>query len=76
MALPQIANVGWETWKVKEALADDDELPGWARLEQRGPRWEATTASGYIQAGADILTLAHPEAIAVTKETINELMEK
>ena len=62
MALPQIANVGWETWKVKEALADEDVLPGWGRLEQRGPRWEATAAAGYIQAGADILTLAHPRS--------------
>jgi len=76
MALPQIANVGWETWKVKEAIADEDVLPGWGKLEQRGPRWEAATAAGYIQAGADILTLAHPESIAVTKQTISELMEK
>jgi len=75
MALPQIANVGWETWKVKEALADDDVLPGWGKLEKRGPAWEASTAAGYIQAGADIVTLAHPESIAVTKEAINELMK-
>ncbi|MBI5395649.1 MAG: acetyl-CoA decarbonylase/synthase complex subunit delta [Verrucomicrobia bacterium] len=75
MALPQIANVGWETWKVKEAIADEDVLPGWDRLDKRGPRWEATTAGGYIQAGADILTLAHPESIAITKQTISELMK-
>jgi len=75
MALPQIANVGWETWKVKEALADDDVLPGWGKLERRGPAWEASTAANYIQAGADIVTLAHPESIAITKETISELMK-
>ena len=74
MALPQIANVGWEVWKVKEAIADDDILPGWGKLEKRGPRWEAVTAGNYIQAGADILVLAHPDAIASTKQTINELM--
>ncbi len=74
MALPQIANVGWEVWKVKEALADEDILPGWGKLAERGPRWEATTAAGYLQAGADILTLAHPDAIAITRETIDELM--
>jgi acetyl-CoA decarbonylase/synthase complex subunit delta len=74
MALPQIANVGWESWKVKEALADEDILPGWGKLEERGPRWEAATAANYIQAGADILVLAHPEAIAITRETIDELM--
>ena len=76
MALPQIANVGWETWKVKEALADEDVLPGWGKLEKRGPAWEASTAAGYIQAGADILTLAHPESMSVTKETISELMKQ
>ena len=75
MALPQIANVGWEVWKVREALADEDVLPGWGKLEKRGPRWEAATAAGYLQAGADILTLAHPESIAVMRGTIAELME-
>jgi len=74
MALPQIANVGWETWKVKEAFADDDVLPGWGKIEDRGPRWEASTAAGYLQAGADILTLAHPASIKAVKETIGELM--
>jgi len=66
MALPQIANVGWEAWKVKEALADEDVLPGWGKLKERGPRWEAATAAGYLQ--------AHPDAIKVTRESIGELM--
>jgi len=74
MALPQIANVGWEVYKVKEALADEDILPGWGRLENRAPLWEASTAAGYLQAGADIVTLAHPEAIRITREIIAELM--
>ncbi len=75
MALPQIANVGWEVWKVKEAIAGEDQLPGWGKAEARGPLWEATTAAGYLQAGADILTLAHPKAIAITRDIISELME-
>lgn len=75
MALPQIANVGWEVWKVKEAIADEDVLPGWGKLEERGPRWEVATAAGYIQAGADILTLAHPDSIASTRELIVEMMK-
>ncbi len=74
MALPQIANVGWEVWKVKEALADEDILPGWGKLEKRGPLWETASAAGYLQAGADIITLAHPESIKTTRETIDELM--
>ena len=49
-------------------------VPGWGKLGKRGPRWEATTAASYLQAGADILALVHPEAIAITRETIGELM--
>ncbi len=74
MALPQIANVGWEVWKVKEAIADDDVLPGWGRLSERGPRWEAATAAGYLQAGADITVLAHPEAIKAARDVIDKMM--
>ena len=74
MALPQIANVGWEAWKVKEALQDEDLLPGWGKLSVRGTLWETASAAGYLQAGADILTLAHPESVAIMRETIDELM--
>jgi len=74
MALPQIANVGWEVWKVKEAILDEDALPGWGKLESRGPLWEITTATGYLHAGADILTLAHPQSIAAMRQAIEELM--
>jgi acetyl-CoA decarbonylase/synthase, CODH/ACS complex subunit delta len=74
MALPQIANVGWEVWKIKEAIADEDVLPGWGKLSERGPRWEATTAAGYLQAGADILVGAHPEAIKATRDLIDKMM--
>jgi len=73
MALPQIANVGWETWKVKEAIQDEDLLPGWGALASRGPLWETTTAMGYLHAGADILTLAHPQSIALLQQAIEEL---
>ena len=74
MALPQIANVGWEAWKVKEAIQDEDILTGWGKLEIRGRLWETTSAAGYLQAGADILTLAHPESVAIMRQTIDELM--
>ena len=74
MALPQIANVGWETWKVKEAIQDEAALPGWGALEVRGPMWETTTATGYLHAGADIVTLAHPQSITLIREAIDELM--
>ena len=74
MALPQIANVGWEVWKVKEAVQDEDALPGWGKLSDRGPLWEITTATGYLHAGADIITLAHPRSIEAMREAIDELI--
>lgn len=74
MAAPQICDVAGETYRVKEALVDEDVLPGWGKLEKRGPMWEAVCAEGYLQAGADILIMAHPEAILSVQQTINRLM--
>ena len=74
MATPMIADIGGEVWRIKEATVDEDVLPGWSKLEKRGPSWEAACAGGYLQAGADILILAHPQAIASAKETIAQLI--
>jgi len=71
MAAPQICDVGGEVWRIKEATVDDDILPGWGKLEKRGPLWEATCAAGYLQAGADILVMAHPQAIGNIREVIS-----
>ena len=73
MAAPQICDVGGEVWRVKEAVSDEDDLPGWGKLEKRGPMWEATCAGVYLQAGSDILAMAHPEAIKTVQQTIAEL---
>ena len=73
MALPQIANVGWEVWKVKEAVADEADVPGWGEIEDRGPKWEIVSAAGYLQSGADIITLSHPDSMAVIKKMIDDL---
>jgi acetyl-CoA decarbonylase/synthase complex subunit delta len=74
MATPMIADIGGEVWRIKEAIADEDILPGWGKLEKRGPTWEASCAAGYLQAGADILIMAHPEAIATAQATIAQLV--
>ncbi len=71
MAAPQICDVAGETYRVKEAVVDDDILPGWGKLEKRGPMWEAACAEGYLQAGADILIMAHPAAIKSIQKTID-----
>ena len=73
MAAPQICDVGGEVWRIKDAVVDEDILPGWGKLEKRGPMWEATCAGNYLQAGADILIMAHPLAIETVQKTIAEL---
>jgi len=74
MAMPQICDVAGETYRVKEATSEEDALPGWGKLEKRGPMWEAMCAGGYLQAGSDILILAHPQAIKITQESIAKLI--
>ncbi len=73
MASPQLCDVGGEVWRIKEAVVDEDILPGWGKLEKRGPMWEAVCAAVYLQAGADILVMAHPEAIKEVRTTIAKL---
>ncbi|MFO8034138.1 MAG: CO dehydrogenase/acetyl-CoA synthase subunit delta [Candidatus Bipolaricaulota bacterium] len=76
MALPILCDLGLQVWKVKEARASEDELPGWGDLSSRGPMWEAATAYTYLLAGADILVMRHPEAVRATKSAIERLMGK
>ena len=70
MAQPQLSDVGEEVWRTKEATAGEDIMEGWGAVEKRGPMWEAVCAQCYLQAGADILVMAHPEAIKTTYETL------
>ncbi len=74
MACPQICDVGGETYRVKDAIADEDALPGWGPVSKRGPMWEAACAGDYLQAGADILVLAHPTAISATQKLIEGMI--
>jgi acetyl-CoA decarbonylase/synthase complex subunit delta len=73
MAMPQICDVGGEVYRIKEAVVDEDVLPGWGKLSKRGPMWEAACGAVYLQAGADILIMAHPEAIKAVQATIAQL---
>lgn len=74
MSTPVMAIVGAETWKAKEANADEVAMPNWGPLNERAILWEATTAAAFLQAGVDILVMRHPEAIATIKTTIADLM--
>ncbi len=73
MGMPVLANVGSEVQRAKEVKATEEEFPQWGSEVERGVAWETATAAGYLQAGADILTMLNPKAIEVTANYINEM---
>ena len=74
MQTPIVCDIGLNVWKVKETIAPDAEVPEWGSLADRALAWEAVTASGMLTAGADMLIMRHPGAMAKAKELIAELM--
>jgi len=71
MAMPAICDVGYESWRAKEAKLTD--APGWGDAADRGPMWEAATAVCLLQAGVDIIRMRHPRAVAAVKSFIDQL---
>jgi len=74
MAMPAICDVGYESWRAKEAKLAN--APGWGDVADRGPMWEAATATCLLQAGVDIIRMRHPRAVAAVKNFINEVWQK
>jgi acetyl-CoA decarbonylase/synthase complex subunit delta len=75
MAMPVICQVGQEAWRAKEAKATAEEFPQWGDEQERGALWELTTAVALLQAGADIMVMRHPKAVAALKGVIADLMK-
>lgn len=73
LSLPVICDVGYEAWRAKEAKASENDFPAWGNQAKRGVMWESITASVLLQAGAEILVMRHPEAVAAIKKTIEKL---
>jgi acetyl-CoA decarbonylase/synthase complex subunit delta len=71
MAMPAICDVGYESWRCKEAKLAD--APGWGDLRERGPMWEAATAICLLQAGVDIIRMRHPRAVATVRDFIDQI---
>lgn len=71
MAMPAICDVGYESWRAKEAKLVD--APGWGDAADRGPMWEAATAICLLQAGVDIIRMRHPRAVKTVKNFINQV---
>jgi len=74
MAMPVICDVGYESWRAKEAKLAD--APGWGDVSDRGPMWEAATAICLLQAGVDIIRMRHPRAVKTVKNFINQLYSR
>ena len=75
LALPIIASPGQECAKIKEFKAAEQQMPAWGDLRRRACLWELTTALGLLYAGADLLILYHPEAVAALKRAITRLLD-
>ncbi len=75
MQMPFICFAGQEAWKVKEVKAPEEKEPLWGDKKKRGVLWEIATATSLLYAGADILVMRHPDAIAAVEKTLDELMK-
>ena len=73
MAMPVICDVGYESWRVKEAKLAD--MAQWGDVKERGPMWEATTAICLLQAGVDIIRMRHPRAVTTVKNFIDQIWD-
>ncbi len=71
--MPMLANIGYQSWKTKEAKSSEEEYPEWGDPEKRGIMWETITAVSLLVSGADILVLRHPESIRMIKQLIADL---
>ncbi|MCX7957137.1 MAG: acetyl-CoA decarbonylase/synthase complex subunit delta [Endomicrobia bacterium] len=74
MATPIINLIAEETWKTKEAKVKSEEEPTWGTSSiERAKIWEISTALGYLQAGSDILVVAHPDSITQLKNILKTI---
>lgn len=64
MNKPQIAFVGQEVWRAKEAQLS----------ERAGINWETATALAYLHAGADVTVLRHPQSALAVKKATDDLV--
>jgi CO dehydrogenase/acetyl-CoA synthase delta subunit len=74
MQLPIICDVAKYCWKTREANIPEADEPTFGNLKTRGILWEITTATDLLAAGADIITLRHPESARVLKQVIADVM--
>ncbi len=74
MAPPVFLDIGYEVWRLKEARSGEDLDQMWGACVDRGPAWEAVTATAGLQGGADMLAMRHPKAVEAVRNVIKELV--
>jgi acetyl-CoA decarbonylase/synthase complex subunit delta len=72
---PMIVSVGVECGKIKESKATEEAFPEWGDLARRAAYWELSTATALLHAGADVLIMHTPSAVASLKQAITDLMD-
>jgi len=70
---PIVCNLANEVWKSKEAKTKREDNPKLGDEKKRAILMESVAAMTLSVAGADILIMRHPEAIAYTKGMLQEL---
>ena len=70
---PMICNLGEESWRQKESRASEGLPEAWGDQALRGEAWETTTALTVLEAGADIVVLRHPGAVAAVQAALDDL---
>jgi len=68
---PVICIVGEEAWKAKEAKVPGGTDAVWGDAAARGVHWEVATALPVIEAGADVVVLRHPAALAQVRTFVD-----
>jgi acetyl-CoA decarbonylase/synthase complex subunit delta len=75
LQIPIIANVGNEIWRCKEAGQSIEDAPTIGDPERRAILMETVAATCYLLAGADIVTLRHPESVRLVRSFIQRMLE-
>jgi len=75
LAFPMLITSGFETFRVKESRAPEADFPEWGNTAQRGIYWETATATSLLMAGAELLIMYHPKAVAIVKAKIAEIFD-
>ncbi len=75
LAFPMLTNPGYESFRIKETRAPEQDYPEWGNLEMRGAYWEIATTMSLLVAGTELIIMYHPKAVEVVKSKVSELYD-